>query len=681
MADDLPTTFDDLAQIAVDRYLRARNYRQQAIIYQGMSYESMLRRSQAQINREYTPADANRMEQAFGFAPSRYYPLAAFKSQAVVAWRMNLVAPNLDALYTIAPTPNPSLDRDTQEHIKAQVRQRLLQRMQQAGVADPNLLLTAKGKPARQLEVFLRDQVRELKAVEENLALSTARQQAEHVSMHMQDVLAQGKFRENYQLYATDAVTYGLGVMRFVPGARIPMLSHTSKGATWGWQVQPQFKHVSTLDFYPVPDASSLQTNTGNTEYTRITKAALIDLTRNKSYKADQIASIIDYFKERPRNWLDATDDGEAEYWELDQTIPLLIHEGYFSGNELADHGITGYDALDYVTARVEVCGGRTIRAELIRLPTGADRTFFAAPYNKIGDGLLDSIGLPAQLYDHEQRINTLLHLFEHNADWASRPPVLVNTSAFADPNDALSVVPGGTYDVQERFGATGTMPEPMRAMQTASAQYHLLMTQVNAIIRDSDEITGLPGFALGGSAGMGAASLGEYSQRISNSLRIIQQILLNEDLFFIEPAMTTLFHWVIKDDPTLLKGSDVQIVVRGTTGLMQRDTAIQRLQSIASLVMGDQSGLVSPAVKEYVLRQMYEQAGIPADALGVTNPLIEAALAQAAVAPAGTFTPMGQQVPGLDGRSRAAFTSGVLASPSGQSVPIPQGAPAVPAS
>lgn len=683
MAADYPTTFDDLAQIAVDRYLRARNYRQQTLIYQGLSYESLLRRAQAQINREYLPSDASRIEQAFGFTPSRYYPLAAFKTQAVVAWRMNLVAPNLDALYTIAPTPNPSLDKDTQEHIKVQVRHRLLQRMQQAGVADENLLLTAKGKPARQLEAFLREQVRELKKVEENLALSGARQQAEHISMHMQDVLAQGRFRENYQLYATDAVTYGLGVMRFVPGARVPQLNHTSKGAAWRWQVQPQFKHVSTLDFYPVPDANSLQTNTGNTEYTRITKAALIDLSRNPSYKADQISAILDYFKERPRNWLDATDNGEADYWELDQTIPLLIHEGFFSGGELADHGIKGFDLLEYVSARVEVCGGRTIRAELIRMPNGGDRTFFAAPYNKIGDGLLDTIGLPAQVYDHEQRINTLLHLFEHNADWASRPPVLVNTSVFADPSDALSVVPGGTYDVQERFGAAGVMPEPMRAMQTVSAQYHLLMTQVNALIRDSDEITGLPGFALGGAAGMGAASLGEYSQRVSNSLRIIQQILLNEDLFFIEPAMTALFHWVIKDDPALLKGADVQIVVRGTTGLMQRDTSAQRLQSVAGLALGDQSGLVAPQVKEYVLRQIYEQAGIPTDALGVANPLIEAALAQAAVAPAGTFAPMGQQVPGLDGRSRAAFTSGVLASPTGQSVGVPtsQGAPAIPTS
>ena len=93
------------------------------------------------------------------------------------------------------------------------------------------------------------------------------------------------------------------------------------------------------------------------------------------------------------------------------------------------------------------------------------------------------------------------------------------------------------------------------------------LKDQGDAIIRDADEITGLPGYALGGAQGLGASSLGEYSQRISNSLRIIQQVLLNEDMFFIEPAMTSLFHHVVKENKELLRGADVQVVVRGHRG------------------------------------------------------------------------------------------------------------------
>lgn len=671
---------DALAQIAVERFKRARDFRQQHVVYQGLSVEQLYSRSEAQLRREYTSDDAARMQRAFGFCPTRYYPLAAFKCQAVTAWRLNLVAPNLDGLFTVAPTPNPTLDDAAMEAIREQVKQRLVERMTASGVADPRLLLDARGQPARQLERFLREQVRELKGVEEALVVSRARQSAERISTYMRDALVEGGMRQAYQLYATDAVSYGFGVMRFVPSARTPVLAHSSgtsrtPGSTWRWANRPQFKHVPTRDFYPTPDTDSLSTNTGNTEHTRITKAELIGLAKSKHYKSDVIREIIEDFAGGSRDWLgigDMSDTDDASIWELDQTIPLLVHEGFFSGGELADYGITGVGIMDYVTARVEVCGHRTIRAELVRLPDGSDRSFFGSPYNKIGSNLLDVIGLPAQLWDNEQRINTLWHVYETNVDWAARPPIMVNSSVFSDPNDALSVVPGGTYDVQERYGSQGVMPNPMMSMNTVSAQYHLLLTQINAIIRDSDEITGLPGFALGGTQGFGNASLGEYSQRVSNSLRIIQQILLNEDMFFIEPAMTALFHWVVKENPDLLRGADVQVVVRGTTGLMQKEASAARLQGVLGLILGDQSGVVDPQVKKYAIHQIYEQAGIPATALGVGDPMIDAALAAAAVAPSGSFGPMGQQVPALDGRSAAALSTGMMASPTGAPIPGP---------
>ena len=84
----------------------------------------------------------------------------------------------------------------------------------------------------------------------------------------------------------------------------------------------------------------------------------------------------------------DKPDDRDS-WWELDETIPLLIHEGFFSGDELREYGINGIETLDYVSARVEVIGGRTIRAQLLRMPGGAERTYFGSPFMKIGSNLL----------------------------------------------------------------------------------------------------------------------------------------------------------------------------------------------------------------------------------------------------------------------------------------------------
>ena len=228
----------------------------------------------------------------------------------------------------------------------------------------------------------------------------------------MRDVMIEGDFRQAYAGYTFDRYLYGIGFMKFPDYQRRVEVVHSGKGAKREWVVKPWFRHVEVLDFYPIADAKDLQTNTGNTEYTYVTKAELISMALQKEYSRDQIEKIIDDYAYTNRNWLDKPESAErASWWGLDDTIPLLIHEGFFSGGELADHGITGVDALDYVNARVEVCGNRTIRCELIGMPGGAERTYFGAPHIKTGSNLYDVLGLGAQLYDTEQRCLSLIHI------------------------------------------------------------------------------------------------------------------------------------------------------------------------------------------------------------------------------------------------------------------------------
>ena len=77
---------DSLAKVVMERYRRAKDYRQSHIVHQGLSFDSLLKRAQHQYRREYTSEDAASMQQAFGFCPSRYYPLVQTKVDAAVAW-------------------------------------------------------------------------------------------------------------------------------------------------------------------------------------------------------------------------------------------------------------------------------------------------------------------------------------------------------------------------------------------------------------------------------------------------------------------------------------------------------------------------------------------------------------------------------------------------------------------
>lgn len=677
MADSIETSKDgrdDLAKVVMQRFWRSKQYREQHIVHQGLSFDSLIRRAEHQFRREYTSDDAASMEEAFGFCPSRYYGLVQQKVLATVAWMNDLIVNNLDGVFTVSPSPNPELDPATIERIREGVRTSLFQRMQQAGLADPELLLTADGQPAQRIERYLREQAKELKQVEQAYIISEANQGAQRIQTQMRDITVEGGFRESYQLYTQDRCLFGMGVMKFPDFQRKPVLKHRSRGGGVRvvWETKPWFRHVRVQDFYPVSDQANTTTNTGNTEYTLVTKAELIGMAAQDHYYEAEITEIVEEFNYRGRNWVDGeVEDGE--YWMLDDTIPLLIHEGFFSGDELAEHGITGIDTLDYVNARVEICGGRTIRCELLKMPAGFDRSYFCSPFQKLGSNLLDVHGMGAMLWDTEQRVNRFMHLFEHNADWAARPPIIGNSSVFSNPGDATDMRPGGQYEVEERFGANAVMPEPARAVNTVSAQYHLLMSQVGQLLRMADDECGVPAYAYS-SANFGQGSLGEYSQRMTNALRTIKQAALNEDIFFTEPGFTGLFNYAMQENQDdITEGVDVQCMVRGMTGLLKQDATIQRMQQALPVVMNDQTGLVSEQAKEYAVRQFLEQAGFPVDALGMSNPLIDSALAIASSQPAPGFSPGSQQVPALDGRSAAAM--GNVASPSGVSnaaIPAP---------
>lgn len=660
---------DTMADVVLARYRRARDYRRSYVLFQQRSVDGLMTRAEHQFNREYTNRDAASMTDAFGFCPSRYYGLVNQKVTAGLAWKTDLVLLGLDSMFTVRPTPEPEIGVSMRKRIRTNLERELVMRMAEAGVADPDMLLTPDGAVAKPVQAWLEQQADALRKVEQARVAGAATAGADRMQRRMRDILLQGDFRRAYMSFSHDQILHGRGVMRFPKAVRKPHLQHTSSGMKYGWRTVPQFQNVPVQQFYAVDDSDTLTTNTGNTERTDVSRAALIAAADQKGYYRDQIEKIIAEFEYKSRNWLDPDDQERHDdvWWGLDETIPILIHEGFFSGDELAEHGISGVDSMEYVSARVEVCGGRTIKCDLIEQPYGGGRSYYQASHVRTGTGLYDSVGMAALLWDSEQRINRMMHIFEHNLDWAARPPILKNKNAFDNPLDANNISPGGQYEVEERFGVTGSMPDSLRTMNTTSAQYHLIMTQINAILTQADAESGLPSYAYTGT-NFGESSLGEYTQRMSNALRAIKMLAIREDMDFIEPAFHGLFEQEVLIDKDLQIGQDVDLVIRGMTGLLKEDVTQQKQRSLLPLLVnGGQSGLVPQEATNYAVYQLLSQAGFPMDALGISDPVLENALSVAADRPVETAGAATQQVPTVDGRS-GPIPSTNVAQPNGMS-------------
>lgn len=675
---------DDIAELVIDRFKRGVKYKNDRQVHQGLSFQALAERASAQYRREYTPEDAVKMNDAFGFCPTRYYGLTQIKTNATRAWKRDLVVSNIDNMFVCFPSPNPDLDEASRMRIRRNTQRELEQRMLDAGVSTPQLLVDpATGEPDYRVKDFLEEQVKRLAAVERARIVAQASTAAKAAHLRLRDILIEGDFRTEYSAFTHQQVLYGIGIMKFPDMQRKPVMQHVGKKVKRKFKIVPNFRHVDVFNLFPTGDGSSLQDCTGVTEVAFITKVDVINLYNSPDYYKDEVLKVLEDFEMGDRNWLGieygaaANPYSETDYWDLDGTIPMLLHEGYLSGKELSEMGIKGVKDTEYVNAEVVVIGGRTVKCKLLKSPDGCERTYYAVPFIRHGSGIWDVLGMGAMLWDTEQRINRMMHVYENNLDWAARPPLLVNSEVFADDRDASTPQPGETYKVNPEMllSLGGRLPDPMRAIQGASAQYHLIYTQIQALLRAADEECGVPAFAYG-AQDFGRASLGEYSQRMSNALRTIKEAALEEDAYFIEPAFENMFARLMQEEPELAEGQDVNMQVRGLTGLLSEDQSkTNAKETLGMLVnLSNREGLIDPEVLRYGVRAFLEASGMPVEALGISDPTVERALTlaasnqalQAATATGGLNTAFNQpQVPQVDGRS-GGIPQGAIAQPNG---------------
>jgi hypothetical protein len=126
------------------------------------------------------------------------------------------------------------------------------------------------------------------------------------------------------------------------------------------------------------------------------------------------------------------------------------------------------------------------------------------------------------------------------------------------------------------------------------------------------------------------------------------------------------MFNWMLENEKDFATGMDVRLQLRGITGLLSEDEIAKTRQATLGMIMnGVDRGVIPKEVETYAVRQELEAAGIPADQLGMSDSLLDYAVAQSHAMPMSAAAPMGQ-VPALDGRSNKGLGPGTVLNPSG---------------
>jgi hypothetical protein len=652
---------DAVAKIILERFRAAKNFKSRNSVYQGKSTTTLLYEAECAMEKKYTPSELERSASAFGEAHSRYYGLSAAKTVAIANWKSELVAGDPGAIVNIIPTPNPRLTEEAVARIKEQVKQELVAKMIENGVADPQMLLDIKTRKLHTaVKKYLDDKVKALRAIEQAKIVSSAMDAADRIEILLRDVVVEGGFREAYAKFSFDQIKYGVAIMRFPLWKRKIVLSDKQdlKGKPERvWKTVPTFTSVSPWNFFPTNDASSVEDCTAVMEYREINKITLVGLAKDSRYDKDAILDILENYAEQSRNWLfpemsttESANGESSKYWGPEELVATIYHEGYLTGRDLAAQGLTEYDETEVYSVRAELCCGRTIRLEVEDPTKVSPRSYATTKYEDLGPGVWNAVGVPGILQDTQERVNTLYRMFESNTDWSMRPPLQVNKEALNNPNDAMNIQPGGKYEVNEQM-MPGHQAEPIRAIRGPTSQFQIVYPIISQIMRQADAEVGVPDLADMSTFGRG--SLGELSARVSQAVRRVRSAAFSEDTS-MKAIWQVLFEYVIEENPKVVDGADLDMNYEGVVGLLaaeqERKAKMERLSLATQAV---QVGAAPPEVAKFAYEDLLSDMGVPTAALGMQNPMVDNAIAIATATGGAPATASGMpQVPQLDGRS-----------------------------
>ena len=346
------------------------------------------------------------------------------------------------------------------------------------------------------------------------------------------------------------------------------------------YKLVPKIEAVSCWDFYPDPDATSID----DCEYTiqrhTLSRSQLRDLKNRPFFRESAIS---DCLKMGPnyqargfetalldRENIDDLDKNRfevLEYWGL--MDKNLANE---AGLEF-DEDIDDIDELEEVQINAWICNGKILRLVLnpftpTRLP------YLICPY-EINPYQFFGIGIPENMDDAQTIMNGHARMAIDNLALAGNLVFDVDETMLV-PGQDMKVFPGKIF--RRQSGMPGQAIHGVKFPNTANE--NLMM--FDRFRQLADEATGIPSYSHGTTGVQSTTRTAAGMSMLMGAAALsIKTVIKNIDDYLLRPLGETLFAWNMQfnTDTPEIKG-DLHIKARGTTSLMQKEVRSQRLMT-----------------------------------------------------------------------------------------------------
>jgi hypothetical protein len=343
---------------------------------------------------------------------------------------------------------------------------------------------------------------------------------------------------------------------------------------------------VSVFDLYPDPHATSMDDLRDIFRRHIISRQEFRDLKDFPGFNEDLINECIEMNPEgnhdeaqheKDRRQIANVNDRSSETHKFE----LLEYWGSINGYDLQDAGAEFGDEDDLAQeyhANVWIVDGKVIKAQLNPLPGGII-PYFIFPYEKNPHAFWGT-GVPRMMRDSQATMNAATRIYLDNVALSSGPMVEVNTDIMASGEDPTELYP---WRVFLREGGDGN--QPMVRFYQPQSNSPALVSVIELFRRFADETTALPSYTHGQTQSSLNRTATGISILMSNANIVLKSVIKNIDDYLTKPMIRSLYDWNMTWNENENVKSDMRIVAKGSTALIQKEVQSQRLLQFLSLI------------------------------------------------------------------------------------------------
>ena len=441
---------------------------------------------------------------------------------------------------------------------------------------------------------------------------------AKKMEKKIHDQLEESHAKKHLRAAAFEAALFGTGIMKgpFAIDKEYPNWNDQGEYSPV-FKTIPQTSSVSIWNFYPDPDAATMEEAEYVLERHKMSRSQLRSLKNRPYFRKNAIDHALTLGENYNKEWWEHIMEDNTEQDQADR-FEVLEFWGFVDTDIVKDQGVEIPAELadsEQLSMNVWVCNGQVIR--LVMNPfTPAYIPYFAAPY-EMNPYSVFGIGIAENMDDTQTLMNGFMRMAVDNAALSGNLLIEIDETNLV-PGQDLSVYPGKVF--RRQGGAPGQAIFGTKFPNVSNE--NMQMFDKARVL--ADESTGFPSFAHGqtGVQGVGRTASG-ISMLMSAANGSIRNVVKNVDDYLLAPLGKAFFNFNMQFDfDDEIKG-DLEVKARGTESLMANEVRSQRLMQFMQVVSNP--ALAPFARMDYIVREIAKSMDLDPDKVG--NNMSEAAI------------------------------------------------------